>query len=76
MSESTPTYFGFDMDEQWEQLWYEAERTQDGGSGHHLAYQAASPEAAAQFMVARLVPFIARHMYPSDEDGYRIEASK
>jgi len=53
-------------------MWHEAERIQDGGSGHHIAFEADSTQAAARIMTERLIPFIEARMYQSDEDGYEV----
>lgn len=64
------TYFGFSLDDFCEEIFHEIERVQDGGSGHQVAIEATSALLAAQFLAARLVPFIEKKMQPSDADGY------
>jgi hypothetical protein len=66
------TYFGFDLDDSWDEMWHEVERIQDGGANHHVSFCAATRGEAARLMADRLVPFIEKHMYLSDEDGHVI----
>lgn len=66
-------YFGFDLDDSWDEMWHEAERIQDGGAGHHIAFEADSAREAARRMAERLIPFIEKKMYESDGDGRPIE---
>ncbi len=66
-------FYGYDLDDSQGELWHEIERIQDGGASHHVAFKADSPQVAARIMAERLIPFIEKKMYESDEDGRPIE---
>jgi len=68
-------YFGYDLDDNQDGLWHEIERIQDGVACHHVAFKADSAHEAARLMAERLIPFIEKKMYQSDEDGRPIEES-
>lgn len=63
-------YYGFDLDDSWDEMWHEAERVQDGFSGHHIAFKGYSAHEAARRMATALIPFIEKNMYLSDADGH------
>lgn len=66
-------YFGFNLDDDFEELWHELERIQDGKAGHHIAIKGETANEAAKVLAERLTPFFERRMYESDDCGYDIK---
>ena len=67
-------YFGFDLDDHFEDLWHELERVQDGDAGHHIAVLGKTKDQAVDELLTRLKPFFVQRMYDSDESGYELES--
>ena len=62
-------WWGFDLDENFEQLWHELEEHQDGDRGHHIAFKAPSKSEASKIIGERLRDFFERGLYPSNKHG-------
>ena len=63
-------YYGFDLDEHYEDLWHALERIQDGKSGHKIAMKACDATNAANEIGVRLAnEFFRERMYPCDQWG-------
>ncbi len=73
MPEITLKFYGYDLDDSQGEMWREIERIQDGGANHHVAFKAESPHEAGRIMAERLISFLEKNLYESDEDGRPIE---
>ena len=63
-------YYGFDLDEHYEDLWHALESIQDGKSGHKIAMKACDATNAANEIGVRLAnEFFRERMYPCDQWG-------
>ena len=69
----TEYYYGFDLDCDFEDMWHELEKIQDGRAGHRIAIKSTGKREAAAIISNRLTDFFYNRMYLSDEYGCSLE---
>ena len=63
--------FGFDLDLDFEDLWYELEKIQDGDLAHVITVNACDKTNAAIELTNRLVPFFAKKIFELEDSPGR-----